>query len=221
MASKEYEAILEALLAAVQAAAKEPTASSTGAGSDEIPVGISNRHIHLSQNDVERLFGVGYQLTPMKDLSQPGQFACKETVTLCGPKGAIEKVRVLGPARSQTQIELLAGDAFKLGVKVPVKLSGDLQGTPGLTIVGPKGSVQTAQGVIAAQRHIHMAPADAQRFGVQDGQLVCIKVGGLRGGIYSKVAIRVTTSSQLECHLDMEEANAMGVTSATTVTIVK
>lgn len=220
MASKDYEAILEALLAAVQAAAKETPAAAAGAG-DEIPVGISNRHVHLSQSDVERLFGSGYQLTPMKDLSQPGQFACKETVTLCGPKGAIEKVRVLGPARSQTQIELLAGDAFKLGVKVPVKLSGDLQGTPGLTIVGPQGSVQTANGVIAAQRHIHMTPADAQRLGVQDGQLVCIRVEGLRGGIYSKVAIRVTTSSQLECHLDMEEANAMGVTSATTVKIVK
>lgn len=218
MASKDYEAILDALLAAVQAAAKNTPTSQAG---DEIPVGISNRHVHLSQSDVERLFGIGYQLTPMKDLSQPGQFACKETVTLCGPKGAIEKVRVLGPARSQTQIELLAGDGFKLGVKVPVRLSGDLQGTPGLTIVGPRGSIQTTEGAIAAQRHIHMTPADAQHFGVQDGQLVCLKVEGPRGGIFSKVAIRVTNSSQLECHLDMEEANAMGVTAATTVKIVK
>lgn len=214
MASKEYEVLMQALLKAVQEASKE-NAASTAAG---VPVGISNRHIHLSQADLDQLFGAGYQLTPMKELSQPGQFACKETVTICGPKGAIEKVRVLGPVRKETQIEIVAGDSFKLGVKAPAKLSGDLAGTPGITVVGPKGSVQTAQGLIVAQRHIHMAPADAQAYGVQDGQIVKIRVGGLRGGIYDNVAIRVTTSSKLECHLDTEEANAMGV--AGTVEIV-
>lgn len=214
MASKEYEVLMQALLKAVQEASKENAASNaTG-----VPVGISNRHIHLSQADLDQLFGAGYQLTPMKELSQPGQFACKETVTICGPKGAIEKVRVLGPVRKETQIEIIAGDCFKLGVKAPAKLSGDLAGTPGITVVGPKGSVQTAQGLIVAQRHIHMAPADAQAYGVQDGQIVKIRVGGLRGGIYDNVAIRVTTSSKLECHLDTEEANAMGV--AGTVEIV-
>lgn len=207
MASKEYEVLMQALLKAVQEASKE-NAASTAAG---VPVGISNRHIHLSQADLDQLFGAGYQLTPMKELSQPGQFACKETVTICGPKGAIEKVRVLGPVRKETQIEIVAGDCFKLGVKAPAKLSGDLAGTPGITVVGPKGSVQTAQGLIVAQRHIHMAPADAQAYGVQDGQIVKIRVGGLRGGVYDNVAIRVTTSSKLECHLDTEEANAMGV----------
>lgn len=215
MASKEYEVLMQALLKAVQEASKENAASNaTG-----VPVGISNRHIHLSQADLDQLFGAGYQLTPMKELSQPGQFACKETVTICGPKGAIEKVRVLGPVRKETQIEIAAGDCFKLGVKAPAKLSGDLAGTPGITVVGPKGSVQTAQGLIVAQRHIHMAPADAQAYGVQDGQIVKIRVGGLRGGIYDNVAIRVTTSSKLECHLDTEEANAMGV--AGTVEIVR
>lgn len=214
MASKEYEVLMQALLKAVQEASKE-NAASTATG---VPVGISNRHIHLSQADLDQLFGAGYQLTPMKELSQPGQFACKETVTICGPKGAIEKVRVLGPVRKETQIEIVAGDCFKLGVKAPAKLSGDLAGTPGITVVGPKGSVQTAQGLIVAQRHIHMAPADAQAYGVQDGQIVKIRVGGLRGGIYDNVAIRVTTSSKLECHLDTEEANAMGV--AGTVEIV-
>lgn len=214
MASKEYEVLMQALLKAVQEASKA-NAASTAAG---VPVGISNRHIHLSQADLDQLFGAGYQLTPMKELSQPGQFACKETVTICGPKGAIEKVRVLGPVRKETQIEIVAGDSFKLGVKAPAKLSGDLAGTPGITVVGPKGSVQTAQGLIVAQRHIHMAPADAQAYGVQDGQIVKIRVGGLRGGIYDNVAIRVTTSSKLECHLDTEEANAMGV--AGTVEIV-
>lgn len=215
MASKEYEVLMQALLKAVQEASKE-NAAGTAAG---VPVGISNRHIHLSQADLDQLFGAGYQLTPMKELSQPGQFACKETVTICGPKGAIEKVRVLGPVRKETQIEIVAGDCFKLGVKAPAKLSGDLTGTPGITVVGPKGSVQTAQGLIVAQRHIHMAPADAQAYGVQDGQIVKIRVGGLRGGIYDNVAIRVTTSSKLECHLDTEEANAMGV--AGTVEIVR
>lgn len=215
MASKEYEVLMQALLKAVQEASKENVAS-TAAG---VPVGISNRHIHLSQADLDQLFGAGYQLTPMKELSQPGQFACKETVTICGPKGAIEKVRVLGPVRKETQIEIVAGDCFKLGVKAPAKLSGDLAGTPGITVVGPKGSVQTAQGLIVAQRHIHMAPADAQAYGVQDGQIVKIRVGGLRGGIYDNVAIRVTTSSKLECHLDTEEANAMGV--AGTIEIVR
>lgn len=215
MASKEYEVLMQALLKAVQEASKENVAS-TAAG---VPVGISNRHIHLSQADLDQLFGAGYQLTPMKELSQPGQFACKETVTICGPKGAIEKVRVLGPVRKETQIEIVAGDFFKLGVKAPAKLSGDLAGTPGITVVGPKGSVQTAQGLIVAQRHIHMAPADAQAYGVQDGQIVKIRVGGLRGGLYDNVAIRVTTSSKLECHLDTEEANAMGV--AGTVEIVR
>lgn len=215
MASKEYEVLMQALLKAVQEASKENAASNaTG-----VPVGISNRHIHLSQADLDQLFGAGYQLTPMKELSQPGQFACKETVTICGPKGAIEKVRVLGPVRKETQIEIVAGDCFKLGVKAPAKLSGDLAGTLGITVVGPKGSVQTAQGLIVAQRHIHMAPADAQAYGVQDGQIVKIRVGGLRGGIYDNVAIRVTTSSKLECHLDTEEANAMGV--AGTVEIVR
>lgn len=215
MASKEYEVLMQALLKAVQEASKE-NAASTATG---VPVGISNRHIHLSQADLDQLFGAGYQLTPMKELSQPGQFACKETVTICGPKGAIEKVRVLGPVRKETQIEIVAGDCFKLGVKAPAKLSGDLAGTPGITVVGPKGSVQTAQGLIVAQRHIHMAPADAQAYGVQDGQIVKIRVSGLRGGIYDNVAIRVTTSSKLECHLDTEEANAMGV--AGTVEIVR
>lgn len=215
MASKEYEVLMQALLKAVQEASKENAASTTAG----VPVGISNRHIHLSQADLDQLFGAGYQLTPMKELSQPGQFACKETVTICGPKGAIEKVRVLGPVRKETQIEIVAGDCFKLGVKAPAKLSGDLAGTPGITVVGPKGSVQTAQGLIVAQRHIHMAPADAQAYGVQDGQIVKIRVGGLRGGLYDNVAIRVTTSSKLECHLDTEEANAMGV--AGTVEIVR
>lgn len=221
MASKEYEAILKVLLDAVasaNAAAPAPVATEVPAG---IPVGVSNHHIHLSQADLEALFGVGYELTPIKDLSQPGQFACKETVTIVGPKGAIEKIRVLGPVRSKTQIEILTSDSFKLGVKAPAKLSGDLAGTPGITIVGPKGSVQTSEGLIVAQRHIHMTPAQAAAYGVVDGQIVSLQVDGPRGGCFSNVAIRATDTSALECHLDNDEANAMDLSGKSTVTIIK
>ena len=226
MASKEYEAILKVLLDAVQTANasqanQAPAAVAAPAVPAGIPVGISNHHIHLSQADLETLFGVGYNLTPIKDLSQPGQFACKETVTIVGPKGAIEKIRVLGPVRSKTQIEILTSDTFKLGVKAPAKLSGDLAGTPGITIVGPKGSVQTSEGLIVAQRHIHMTPADAAAYGVADGQIVTLEVEGPRGGCFTNVAIRATDTSALECHLDNDEANAMSINSSTTVKIVR
>jgi putative phosphotransacetylase len=212
-ANVRYEQIMELLLKAVQEAAK-PKA-------DAIPVGISNRHIHLSQADLDALFGAGYQMTKMKDLSQPGQFACRETVTICGPKGAIEKLRVLGPVRPKTQVEVLQGDSFKLGISAPARLSGDLGGTPGVTVIGPKGSVQLREGLMVAQRHIHMTPEDAARFGVTDGQIVGIKVDGPRGGVYNNVAIRATKTSRLECHVDTDEANAMSVDSKTTITIIK
>ncbi len=186
-----------------------------------IPVGISNRHIHLSQADLDTLFGVGYQLTNTKDLSQPKQYACKETLTIAGPKGAIEKVRILGPVRNETQIEILQADCFKLGIKAPVRMSADLTGTPGLTLIGPKGSVIFTKGAIIAQRHIHMTLEDAVRLGVADGQQVTIQVDGLRGGTYSHVAIRANNTSALECHIDTEEANAMNLSANSTITIVK
>jgi putative phosphotransacetylase len=209
----KYEAVIKLLMEAVKAES----------GTDEfrIPVGVSNRHVHLSQEDLEALFGQGYELTKMKELSQPGQYACKETVTVCGPKGAIEKVRILGPVRKQTQVEVLAADCFKLGKKSEPKMSGELAGTAGITLVGPKGSVQTKEGLIIAQRHIHMTPQDALKFGVHDGQTVSIQTEGIRGGIFQNTAIRVTDTSSLECHLDTEEANAMGLGSSSNVTIVK
>ena len=197
------------------------TALQGSQNTNEIPVGISNRHIHLSQADLEALFGAGYELTKMKDLSQPGQYACKETVTIAGPKGAIEKVRILGPVRKETQIEVIVGDKYKLGVEGALRMSGDLAGTPGVTLIGPKGSVQTKQGLIVAQRHIHMTLADADRLGVKNGDIVDIKVEGPRGGVFTNVAIRANDASALECHIDTEEANAMGLTSKSTITIVK
>lgn len=211
---KKYEEVMKLFIEALQSGGLTDS-------SNEIPVGISNRHIHLSQADQDALFGPGYEMTRIKDLSQPGQFACREMVTVAGPKGAIEKVRVLGPVRKATQIEVLAGDSFKLGVAGMPRMSGDLAGTKGVTIIGPKGSVQTDEGLIVAQRHIHMLPEDAARLGVKDGDVVEIKIEGPRGGTLSNVAIRANSTSKLECHLDTEEANALGLSSSSTVTIVK
>lgn len=212
------EHVLRLLLEAVQANLVQTEAQEDPF---DIPVGVSNRHLHLSQGDLNTLFGEGHQMTKMKDLSQPGQYACKETVTVCGPNGAIEKVRILGPVRSKTQVEILAGDCFKLGVKSPLKMSGDLQGTPGITLVGSKGSVHIDEGLIVAQRHIHMTLAEAKRFDVCDGQTVSIQVGGPRGGTYSNVAVRANDASALECHIDTEEANAMSVNGSTKIKIIK
>ncbi|WFD11762.1 phosphate propanoyltransferase [Tepidibacter hydrothermalis] len=213
-----HEAVLKLLLEAVQA---NMSSTEKKEDADEIPVGISNRHVHLSQSDMNCLFGEGHQMAKMKDLSQPGQYACKETVTICGSKGAIEKVRILGPVRSKTQVEVLVGDSFKLGVVSPIRLSGDLHGTPGITLVGPKGSIQITEGLVVAQRHIHMNCEDAQRLGVHDGDIVSIEVNGARGGIYNNVAIRANDTSVLECHVDTEEANAMDINSSSKIKIIK
>ncbi len=223
----KYGDVLKLLVEAVQAnltptEVKEALSADSAFGdSYDIPVGISNRHIHLSQKDLYSLFGEGYQLQKAKDLSQPGQYAAKETVTICGPKGAIEKVRILGPVRSKTQVEILEGDSYKLGRGSKPKMSGDLTGTPGITIIGPKGSVQLSEGLIVAQRHIHMTLDDAKRLGVQDGQIVSIEFNGPRGGIFNNVAIRANVASALECHIDTEEANAMSVNSSTKVKLIK
>ncbi len=183
-------------------------------------VGVSGRHVHLSQGDLEALFGAGYELTPIKNLSQPGQFASKETVTLVGPKGVIERVRVLGPVRSQTQVEILAGDSFKLGVPAMVRMSGKLEGTPGITLAGPKGTVAIPGGVMVAARHIHMSLAQAASMGLHDGQVVSIAFDGERGGRLDGVAIRANGSGELDCHIDREEANALGISNGSRVRII-
>lgn len=185
-----------------------------------IPLGISNRHVHLSQQDMDHLFGEGYSLTKVKDLSQPGQFAAAECVTICGPKGVIEKVRILGPVRRETQIEVLRGDCFKLGVKAPVRMSGELEGSPGVTLVGAKGSVETKKGLIVAQRHIHMTLQEAGKLEVSDGEIVSIQFEGPRGGSLHNVVIRANDQSGLECHLDTEEANAFDLTSKSAFNIL-
>lgn len=182
--------------------------------SREVPVGISNHHVHLCREDVEALFGKGYQLTKLKDLSQPGNYSCAETVTIVGPKGKLEKIRILGPERERTQVEVFRGDCFKLGVKAPIRLSGDLDGSAPVTLRGPRGSITKAEGMIIAKRHIHINPEDAARLGVHDGMDVTLRFQGDRGGTLDNVSIRVTETAVTECHLDNEEANAFMLSSA-------
>lgn len=174
----------------------------------KIPIGVSARHVHLAQAEVEQLFGENYQLTPKFELSQPGQFAAEETVVIAGPKGSINRVRILGPARTLTQVEVSWTDAMKLGVKPPLRISGDIKDSSPVTLIGPKGSVVLPEGLIIAQAHIHMSPADSERFQVVDGQSVQIKVQGLRPIILSNVMIRVSERYRLEMHIDTDEANA-------------
>ncbi|HYK73537.1 MAG TPA: phosphate propanoyltransferase [Pseudoneobacillus sp.] len=174
----------------------------------EVPIAVSNRHVHLSKEHVERLFGRNYQLNKWKDLSQPGQFASKETVILIGPKGRIEKVRVLGPARGDTQVEISLYDGFTLGVTPPIRDSGDIDGTPSIIIQGPRGQLKVEQGLICAARHIHMHPDDAAQFNVSNGERVQVNVFGPRGVIFDNVLIRVSPRYKLEMHIDLDEANA-------------
>ena len=176
-----------------------------------VPIGVSNRHIHLDRADMDILFGQDSELTFKKELGQPGQYACEETVTLHGPKGELGRVRVLGPLRSESQVEISVTDGFALGVKPPIRESGKLEGTPGVTIIGPKGTIEKDTGTIAALRHVHLDPETAQRIGVKDKQMVKVEIGGLRGGILHNVLIRVSEQFAPEMHIDVDEANAFGV----------
>lgn len=179
--------------------------------SKSVKVGVSARHVHLSREDMDTLFGKGSELTPFKEL-MGGQYAAKETVTIIGLKlRPIENVRVLGPLRKQTQVEVSATDCIRLGVKAPVRLSGDLAGSAPIVIVGPKGAVSLSEGCIVAQRHIHMSPADAARYGVHDKQVVNVQAPGGRGGVLEKVPIRVDESFTTEMHIDTDEANGLGI----------
>lgn len=186
-----------------------------------VPVGVSNRHIHLSQEHVEALFGPGYQLTKKKEL-MGGQFAANECCTIVGLKlRAIENVRVLGPARKSTQVEISSTDARKLGINVPVRESGDIAGSAPIAIVGPKGAIYCKEGCIVAARHIHMSPADATAAGVSDGDYVSVKVENVRGTTFNNVKIRVDDSFTLEMHIDTDEANASEIKQGDKVMIMK
>lgn len=185
-----------------------------------LPIALSNRHIHLSQGDIETLFGEGYELTKLKDLSQPGQYACDEKVDVVGPKNMIKGVRVLGPARNKTQIEVSIADSFILGVQPPVRDSGDLAGSPGVKIVGPKGEVELSEGVIVAARHIHMHTSDAENFGVVDKQRVNVRTKGERAVVFENVLVRAHETYALEMHVDVDEGNAAGLKNGDMVELV-
>jgi len=180
----------------------------------KVLINLSNRHMHLSREDVEALFGPGHQLTKLKDLLQPGQFACEELVTIKGPKGSIANVRILGPERKETQCEILSSDVFRLGVPTcPVRESGKLDGSTSFVIEGSKGSVKKDKGLIIAKRHVHFDPASAEAFGVKDNELVDLRVDGERGAVFLNVICRVNSAYALECHLDFDEGNAVGIGS--------
>ncbi len=185
-----------------------------------VPIGVSARHVHLTQADIETLFGKGYALTKKKDL-MGGQFAANETVTIVGLKlRAIENVRVLGPARKASQVEISATDSVKLGIKAPVRESGNLKGSAPIAIVGPKGVVYLNEGCIIAKRHIHMAPADAAAAGVSDGDIVSVSVDNERGTVFNNVQVRVDESFTLEMHIDTDEANASRISTGNLAVIV-
>ncbi|MBF0503412.1 MAG: phosphate propanoyltransferase [Candidatus Riflebacteria bacterium] len=187
----------------------------------QVPVGVSNRHIHVSQADLETLFGSGYQLKNMKNLSQPGQFAAEECVLIAGRKGVFDKVRILGPVRPSTQIEISMTDSFAIGVQPVVRNSGDTKNTPGCVVIGPKGSVTLKEGVIVASRHIHMHTKDATKLGCKDLDSVTVKTSGPRSVGFNNVLIRVSEKFALDFHLDIDEANAAGLKNGDMVEIVR
>jgi putative phosphotransacetylase len=188
----------------------------------KVLINLSNRHIHLSEADLALLFGPSHKLTKTKDLMQPGEFATEESLTLVGPKGRLEGVRVLGPTRAETQCEILASDIFKLGVKgCPVKESGQLDGSFPMELIGPAGSVKKARGLIVAKRHVHFDLESAKRYGVADKELVALRVGGERGATFENVVCRVKATYALECHLDFDEGNAVGIGNGSYGEIIK
>jgi acetate kinase len=196
--------------------------ASTGRTAMTIPVAVSARHAHLSAGTLEQLFGAGYRLHKRADLSQTGQYSAEETVALVGPRGRIERVRLMGPPRSADQIEISRSDEFVLGVDAPVRLSGDLTGTPGITLEGPRGRVTVERGVICARRHIHMSPADAVRLGVRDGEAVQVEIDSDGRDLeFADVVVRVADTFRLELHLDADEANAAGVSGPVRATLVR
>jgi Propanediol utilization protein len=186
-----------------------------------VPVGVSARHVHLCKEDLETLFGKGYELKKKKEL-MGGQYAAEECVTIVGLKlRAIENVRILGPLRSKSQVEVSATDSIKLGIKVPIRESGDIKGSAPIALVGPKGVLYLTEGCMIAKRHIHMSPSDAKAAGVINGQIVSVKTDNERGTIFNHVLIRVDDSYTLEMHIDTDEANASNIKTGSTVEIIK
>ena len=191
-------------------------------GKPNLVVSVSARHVHLTDADVATLFGAGHQLTVAKDLYQDGYFAAEETVMVVGPRRRmLPTVRILGPTRSASQVELAFTDGISLGIDLPVRPSGDVDGTPGCVLVGPKGVVELKQGVIRAERHVHMGPADAESYGIKDKDRVNLRVTSSCGVTFNDLLVRVGKKIKLEVHLDTDEGNACDIDHATSVELVK
>nr|WP_204597817.1 ethanolamine utilization phosphate acetyltransferase EutD [Clostridium pascui] len=188
---------------------------------DGVLVEASGRHVHLSKEYVDLLFGKGYELTKKRDLSQPGQYLCEEKVTVIGPKGTIHNVSVLGPVRKESQVELSKTDAVSIGVNAPVKMSGNIENSGTVIIATPLSVVKLQNGVIVAKRHIHITPEDSMRYGVMNNEEVSIKINGERGVIFTNVTVRVSDKFSTVVHLDYDEANACGFTKGMRASILK
>ena len=187
-----------------------------------LAVHASARHMHLCRKDLDTLFGPGYELTPFRPLYQEGHFAAQETVTLVGPRSRlISNLRILGPLRKQSQVELAFTDAITLGLELPIRTSGDIAGTPGAFVMGPKGMVELKEGVIRAALHVHMNPAEAAAYGVRQGDLMKLRVGGDAGLTFSRVRVRIDPASRLEVHMDTDEANACALHLAKEIELTK
>jgi len=186
----------------------------------KVEVGISNKHLHLSDADLAALFGAGHKLSPKKELKQPGQYAAEEVVDIVGPKGTLKNIRVLGPTRKESQVELAQTDARSIGLSLPVRESGVLDGSPGVKLIGPKGEIQLPKGAIIALRHIHLSPAQAQEAGVKDKDWVTVKTSGERSLIFENVLIRSGDGHLREMHVDTDEGNAAGITNNDIVEII-
>ncbi|NQV29434.1 MAG: phosphate propanoyltransferase [Candidatus Marinimicrobia bacterium] len=180
---------------------------------NKVLIEISARHLHLRQEDLDKLFGEGYELTKFKDLSQVGQFAAEETVKIVGPKAELDEVRLIGPCRKYNQVEISKTDGYKIGVVPPVRTSSDIEGTPGVKIVGPAGEIDLEKGLICARRHIHISPAEAEEFGVKHLQKVSVKIFGERDMTFNDVVVRVDPDFRLSFQVDTDEGNAASVKS--------
>lgn len=187
-----------------------------------VPVGISARHVHLSQNDLETLFGKGYELTWFKDLSQPGQFAAEEKVNMVSEAGKeLKNIRILGPVRKSTQVEISRSDAIRMRIDAPVRFSGDIAGSGKATLIGPNGEVKLLEGVIVADRHVHMSTEDAKEYGVKDMDKVSLLATTNKGGIFHNVTCRVSDSYALDCHIDTDDASAFGLNNGDMIELIK
>ncbi|MBN1503525.1 MAG: phosphate propanoyltransferase [Candidatus Eisenbacteria bacterium] len=192
-----------------------------GVASRLVPVAVSARHVHLTRGVLDATYGAGCELTRFRDLSQPGEFSAKETLTVVGPRmHSIQDVRIIGPIREYTQAELSRTDGVALGMELPVRDSGKLEGSAPIVLVGPRGAISLKEGGIRALRHVHAAPEDAERLGVEDGQTVSVRVYGQKGVVFENVLMRVSSSYVLEMHLDTDDANAADVHCGTLVEIL-